>query len=909
MDYPELAYFYPMIRQSLDQAEAGRGGELLSQSARESLFETALFRIRCCVSQYLMKLLAEILTDEDPLLPHDAGLLTGEEIEKAAPVLTEKLRDGKIHLPGRITENVSIILQHFSGFLEGMLRDLSDHRAGICETLFDGKTYTRITGLEIIGDPRDFGKAATVIETDIGNFVYKPHSCRVDAAAYRFMKKHFDAIILMPKVFAVEDRFGAVEFLQKKRAEGSAMVSAYYYALGGTAAVLKMLGSRDMHSKNRFACGDKVALIDVEFLLSPYKTGGERSKYAFYTEEDRKYIRDSLISSLLLDGWVKKNRPKKTQSIPGNTGKPESAPVADGKKETLLFHKKEFIKGFSDFYDLCLNRKEELEKDIRDLFSGCVFRHFIFGNIIYNNILKKLNSRDSYDMDVYYQVLLSMLPKILKQDSVAPAQEIYAHQTEALMRQELPYFYTYGDSHDLYGSGKIVCNDYFTESCVERCLKLLSEMNGSEKQFEMHVIRCFFDQAYVPVEDPAVILPLETADAPLSKTAAMEEAEKILLEIRQRAIPLPSGDLTWFDYSPGKGLLEFMDTEFRSGLAGLAVFFAAIRKLGKNEEAVRTAKECLDISMRSLRRFLDSHFPEETDRIKNSNSFERTADLLRCLVLVNRYTDHRYRDLLEAAVSQCLEPDYTRVRKAEKARGIASLLCTLCRYEELYEKKEVWELIEILAVQLLRLKTAQSRDTLFRKTQTDVKHPISGTEYDMCVIAEALLLADKRLGTDRFSGEAWDVLSLVDACTGEKAEGCDDRRLPGSQTVSGGSCCVPSGIGVIFERLQKEGITGGVPARSRILAGSCVEQIRDSGLDDLCRGNMSTVEYDLEKGDFEAAGKLLSSMLARKEAMGDYHLGYEDCITNHNVTLFYGLAGIGYEFLRYAEPGHTESVL
>lgn len=842
MNFPELEYFYPMIRQSLDQAEAGQGGALLTQSAREALFEAALFRIGQSVSGYFQQ------------------------------------RDGETNPPARITENVGILLRHFSDFVAGMLRDLSDYRDGICKTLFGGKTYTRITGLEMKGLAHDSGKAAAVTETDAGTFVYKPRSCRADAAAYRFMEKHFGEIIRMPKVFAAEDRFGAVEFLEKKRAEGPVKASAYYYALGGTAAVIRMLGSSDMHTKNLFACEDKIALIDTETLLSPCKKISGKERLPFLTEEDQAYLRDSLISSCLSAEGIIRDRPEEPASILINKGELGSAPVIDGKRESVLLHKEEFFKGFSEYYDRCLNRREALKKDVRDFFSGCFFRCFVHNNSNYRDILKKLNSRYSYELDIYYRIQLSMLPAILHRDSGETTPEIYAQETEALMRQEIPYFCTYGGSRDLYGSGRIVCRDYFRESCVERCLRILSGMQESEKQFEMQVIRCYLDQAHVPAEDMARIRPLELADAPLSQTAAMEEAEKILLEIRQRAIPLASGELAWLDYMPEKVHSDIMAPGFYSGLAGLAVFFAAIGRLSKNEEVKRTAKECLETSMRSLRRFLDSHAPAEPGRMKyfDSGDGAGAAGLLRGLVLVNRYQDHRYNGLLEAAVSQCLEPDCFRTGKAEKAGGIADLLCTLCQYEELYEKREVPELIETLAVHLIRL-----------KTKTEMNHSISGTEYDECVIAQALLLADKRLGTERFAQGARDALAKM----------------------SGGSGYGPSRTGVIFERLQKDGITDSGLARKRTRASSDAGQIRDSGLDDLYRGNMSTVEYHLEAGDIEAAGRLLSAILARKEAMGDYHLGYEDCITNHNVTLFFGLAGIGYEFLRYAEPGRTESVV
>ena len=86
---------------------------------------------------------------------------------------------------------------------------------------------------------------------------------------------------------------------------------------------------------------------------------------------------------------------------------------------------------------------------------------------------------------------------------------------------------------------------------------------------------------------------------------------------------------------------------------------------------------------------------------------------------------------------------------------------------------------------------------------------------------------------------------------------------------------------------------------------------RDAPLmaDHLCCGNMSTVDYFLETGDREAAGKLLNDVVKRKDENGCYKLGLSGEKSNNNVTLFFGLAGIGYELIRFTDPEAYETVL
>ena len=49
--------------------------------------------------------------------------------------------------------------------------------------------------------------------------------------------------------------------------------------------------------------------------------------------------------------------------------------------------------------------------------------------------------------------------------------------------------------------------------------------------------------------------------------------------------------------------------------------------------------------------------------------------------------------------------------------------------------------------------------------------------------------------------------------------------------------------------------------------------------------------------------------MKRKNENGQYKLGLEGMISNNNVTLFYGLAGIGYELIRFTDPKRFETVL
>ena len=77
----------------------------------------------------------------------------------------------------------------------------------------------------------------------------------------------------------------------------------------------------------------------------------------------------------------------------------------------------------------------------------------------------------------------------------------------------------------------------------------------------------------------------------------------------------------------------------------------------------------------------------------------------------------------------------------------------------------------------------------------------------------------------------------------------------------------------------------------------------------LCCGEMSLADYYLETGNTEAAGRVLTEVVQTAKENGGYRLGFADCQSNDNVTLFYGLAGIGYELIRYTDKNRFPTML
>jgi lantibiotic modifying enzyme len=114
---------------------------------------------------------------------------------------------------------------------------------------------------------------------------------------------------------------------------------------------------------------------------------------------------------------------------------------------------------------------------------------------------------------------------------------------------------------------------------------------------------------------------------------------------------------------------------------------------------------------------------------------------------------------------------------------------------------------------------------------------------------------------------------------------------------------------IIYEHLGRAGVRHKLIQYNIKRTEASVCGTGGSGLDHLCCGEMALADYCLETGDTEAAGRVLTEVVQTAKVNGGYRLGFADCQSNNNVTLFYGLAGIGYELIRYTDKNRFPTIL
>ena len=249
------------------------GEELLSGQA-VSVLEKRLTELAESVSESTLNgLITDEVLPENPLAKYFPELITNEQREKAVERIAGKLDTGGLYLPKPLADILTLRLKNVTdGFIE-MLDRMTAHRDDICEALTGGRIFTCIENIALsAGDTHNCGRSVTIIDTDAGKLVYKPRDMRLETYIYDLVERYFPDVVGIPCCITFEYQFGVSGYIAKQRSDGEENAKLFWRNMGGAAAVMKLLGSTDMHPENITCKDNKPYILDLETIISPVMT-------------------------------------------------------------------------------------------------------------------------------------------------------------------------------------------------------------------------------------------------------------------------------------------------------------------------------------------------------------------------------------------------------------------------------------------------------------------------------------------------------------------------------------------------------------------------------------------------------------------------------------------------------------
>lgn len=809
-------------------------------------------------------------------------------------------------------------------FLEEMLEQLNSHIVTITEKLLDGKKPSKITDfVPDLGDPHNGAKTTVLLILDTGRILYKPHDLTVDELTGNFVEKHFKGITRIPKVVCCGNG-GFTEFISNMPASTPEEAASFYEHLGGTCVLFQLLGSCDLHGKNMLAEKTLPVPIDLETIIRPVLEQITPGRSDILND-----VRRSLYFSGLMPHYLDSER-----SLLAATGvNAPFMPVVDGESQPVTKYWDRFLQGFRTTYRKIMGEKEAIRSELK-LMGAVEVRYILRDTSEYC----KLFAATEDDWIKNRGIAEELLFKILSKTYMAQGGETFIPlarvEAKAMVRGDYPYFYTKGNGHGIWSEGKELFPDFFGTNIVDACLDRLEAMSEEEMEFECALLTKAIIRSVKPLpqEKTAERALQETEgscttknrdelpEQSLSPQECIAYAEKIICMLDQDKLVLPCGSPLWLTLNKKRtSAASFSGRGFVDGTLGIALFCAAVCRMSQKEDIKLRAGSLLNGILSTLEQHLQAK-----DRVQDMAAVTDISfatgyagilfglDRIACLT-----QGFRCHELCELILRQLSERRILS-KNSDLMGGSAGLLKAICCSDYLWECSCSPGLVKQLAKDLLD-KRIQG---LWKLTVT--QRPLSGMAHGQAGIASALRLAFERLSGLWQEGQNQEDAELLvqmkeaieyaynyeSGIYSQQAGNWPDFRRAGKIGFMLGYCSGAPGIG--WDALNQTG------AQAQLNANRAMNAVKNGWKtitgDHLCCGKSASVEFLIsaaQSGCFPEAGSICSEILRDfGERIDDgqlLHLGPAGFQNIFVPTLYYGVSGIGYEFLRFAAPNLVPS--
>ena len=852
-----------------------------------------------------VKTVESLIEDElkkiTPVEEWDINLCSDEEQKKAGEIVIKKIIETKRQVlydrsPALYVVEKTIIRNH-KDMVHEVIERINEHQEEISKKLLNGKPFVEVTKISNEGsDIHNHGRTPLLIATPEGKFFYKPHDCAPDEFSSKLVEAYFSDIMYVPKVLNYGN-YGFCEFIVNEAANGKEEASAYYRNLGGVAALICVLGGTDFHCENFLANGKYPIPIDLEAVITPVV------KYFYEKEKTPDFLIDynfSIAQSGLLPKIIDGDQ---FSLLFCTNSKNVGAPIVDGKVQTVRGYEDEFFEGFDMIYDRCIELREQIAFAVSELKSAHI-RKLLRNTGSYNKVLIHLNSPAAANNSQEQQKVYDSLGKYFEDNKLKELMGIPQAEIDSLSERDIPYFYSFGDSVDLYSDGKKVAKNFFKFSAIDHVLLRLERLGPEEKQFEKSIISRSIEYAIID-KTPTTNMPNLSNVAPMKKEEALEIAGKLLKQIYDSSIISRSGKRGFIGYMDGRDKLSCLQSQFANGLGGICTFAFGMSFLDSrwNDTAKDFSEMYQDYMNYYVQSFSDAKkIPPEYIDLGLASGF---AGIVTTLYLAKRFMPEL--DLCNMLESVLSILDVMPIKQCEASdvySGLSGLILSLYRIREIVDVKKY---VLKAADRLLELKTLEWKEFMLWNTIPKTMRAISGFGHGCGGIGLALFRAWEMTKEERYYLAAKEAYAFEHNVYSEKIKTWPDfRTSPIAERSQNGICSGAPGIALCLKGAQK----GELPF-TKIDMERALEAIRNQPMlsrDILCCGNCSSVEALITLNMQDEAAALLGKINKMSKINGNYSFMPPDVEQFFVPSLFYGAAGLGYTLIRFVDPNSIPSL-
>ena len=850
--------------------------------------------------------------------------------------------------------------------LREFLQQLDADADAIGETFNNGSAPGKVQSLSLgLSDAHHGGHGVIGIEFESGlHLIYKPKDLAAEAA-YNALLEWLNArgapMELRALTVLNRETYGWVTFAEHSECADADAVGRYYYRVGMLLALTYALEGTDCHLENLIASGEHPVLIDNETLFHhrvPEETSQETKNSALFAAYEK--MDGSVLRVGLLPGWrVGKDRKVAYDSsglgafgdqiVPfrnlrvthpntdamqmslqqGHMRQQANVPMLNGAPARLEEHVEQVKNGFRDMYDFLLTQRDALLAQDSPLY---LFRHakvrFIFRSTqIYASLLKQAQQpvylRDGAEYSLYLERIARAHVQVENKPACFP---LLASERAGLARNDIPFFAARTDSAALQldEANAASVENYFTGPSFELAVERLRALSAEDCAWQMSLIETALHSRVASVEYSTQQNAPSDGSAPTQTIARPGAAEylahaiEIAEKIRATAIRGEDGSAAWFgpEYMPisGRYQISILSFNLYDGLTGIGLFLAALARATGDATWRELALSAFHSTRESLIKDFDSLV--EHGGVGGTNGVPAAVyALLRAGLWLDEAALLDEAHAATAKLSRAhIEKDKARDIISGSAGGILGLLAFYHATGDANALARAIDCGEHLLNERMVTQTGQ-------RAWTGISHyALSGFSHGAAGFAYALLQLARASGREDFRAAALEALAYEDALFSIERQNWPDLRDDfETQTPADLNhlkyvvawCHGASGIGMgrvdALNILDTPDMRHDIDAAlsSTVLA---LQEHLDSA-DHICCGNFGRIEFLLTAGQVLERPELVAQahgfaaqVVALAQAQGGYRFAHFLPRGTFGPGLFQGGAGIGYEFLRLAQP-------
>ncbi|WP_405942648.1 type 2 lanthipeptide synthetase LanM family protein [Streptomyces sp. NBC_00207] len=880
------------------------------------------------------------------------GELDGRTAEQRFECFTERLRDPRaaralLDAYPVLARQLAVRAGHWldSGleFLGRLQADVDAVRGTFVPGASPG-VVVRLDGR--LGDSHRRGRSVRMATFSSGlRVMYKPRPMAVDM--------HFNALLswlnrhgATPpfRVLGVLDRgaYGWMECVENTPCESPEAVRRFYLRQGGYLALLYVLEGMDFHAENVIAAGEHPVMVDLEALLHP-SVEADASTEAEHTAVD--LLSGSVLRVGLLPqrSWATADSPGFDASgIGGSDGQltPYTVPYhQDAGTDTMRVARKpvpltgcrnrpslpghevdpgdyvnEVVAGFRQTYGLLLGHRDALSHPsgplaafARDEVRVILRETRTYGVLLYESLHPRL-LRDALDRDLLFH-------RLLVETRLRPyLARVAEYEREELWNGDVPVFTARADSRDVVTGTGVRLEGFLAESGLDRAGRRLGKLGTDDLERQVWFIRASMataerrrdgvPRAPRPVPAAGPDEPARTAGAERLMAAARSAGERLAgMALRG------DGDAAWWGFSPagpGQWSITVPGQDLYDGTAGIALFLGYLGGVTGERNHTDLARAATRTMLRQVER--------DRTRPYGIGGFTGWGGTVYALTHLGvLWSDPKLLGLAEE-LAGLIAPSIELDDQHDVIAGAAGCIAALACLHRVRPSATALSAATRCGDHLLTRARPSGSGPAWLNPALGAQ-PLTGFSHGSAGIAWALLELAALTGRERFRTAALDALAyerdLYDADQGNWPDlrTRPDRNGTGAMTAW---CHGASGIGLGRLAMLRHAPDPAIRSEARTAVATTLS--RGFGQNhSLCHGDLGNVELLLSAADvlgepsLRARAAVVAARVLDEIEREGWICGIPRAV--ESPGLMTGVAGIGYGFLRLANPALVPPVL